>query len=117
MTIRLPAAGVTIRFSGGDGRDLLTGGGGNDFIIGGAGDDVIRFSRGDGQDTIKGFVEGGTQDEIFLTNFGLPFDTFAEVIAAGQQQGADVLFDFGNGDELLFLNSSLADFTAADFGF
>ena len=37
---------------GGDGNDVLSGGIGNDTLDGGAGADTIRYSRGDGSDTV-----------------------------------------------------------------
>ena|GEM_PF-1733830 len=37
---------------GEDGADVLSGGRGNDLIVGGAGTDTIKYSRGDGHDTV-----------------------------------------------------------------
>ena len=43
--------------SGGAGNDTLEGGAGNDVLAGGSGNNTYIFGRGDGQDTISGFID------------------------------------------------------------
>ena len=59
--------GSTETLSGGAGNDVIDGRGGNDLLIGGAGNDVLygsggddtyRFSRGDGDDIIREYING-----------------------------------------------------------
>ena len=63
---------------GDEGNDLLAGGRGNDMLSGGAGNDTIKFSRGDGRDTILVDVaapgaSGGYWEEVW-TNTGGEID-------------------------------------------
>jgi Ca2+-binding RTX toxin-like protein len=45
---------------GRQGDDILTGGTGNDLLSGSGGDDTYVFARGDGADTIREYVTGGS---------------------------------------------------------
>ncbi len=49
---------------GENGNDTLDGGAGNDEIVGGLGSDVVRFGRGDGQDTVRGGMDEVTQGKL-----------------------------------------------------
>ena len=124
---RLWASGGNDTLDGGTGNDLLKGQAGNDIMNGGrgndtldgaAGDDKFQFDFGDDADRFLNFTAGAsTDDKIELTGFGAAFDTFAEVIAAATQSGADTVIDFGGGDVITLENVSLASLHADDFLF
>jgi Ca2+-binding RTX toxin-like protein len=125
--------------SGGHGVNALIGGGGNDTIFGNNGDDYIRgglgadtiylgvgndtldFRNGDGIDTVKDFVAGGSEDRIGLGNYsGLGFSDFAGLQASGRLSTvngqAELLLN--GGDKVIFENvASHTQLTAADFTF
>ena len=95
---------------GGVGFDRLEGAGGNDTVTGGSGNDTFVFASGDGEDVYTDFTAGaGSEDVIEISGFGTAFDEASEVIAAASQDGADVLIDFGTGDTIRLLNTTLAD--------
>jgi Ca2+-binding RTX toxin-like protein len=97
--------------------NVFDGGGGNDTITGGLGNDRFVFRMGDGSDTVTDFTAGGSADHVRLAGWGASFDTFAEVIAAADQVGADTVIDFGNGQTLTLQNVTLGNLTSADFLF
>jgi Ca2+-binding RTX toxin-like protein/methionine-rich copper-binding protein CopC len=100
------------------GDDTLDGGAGQDSLIGGAGNDVFRFNPDAAIDYVGGFTPGaGPSDQIELVGYGPSFDSFAEVMAAATQVGTRVIIDFGGGDTLHLLNTSLASLSADDFIF
>lgn len=103
--------------TGNTGDDTLEGGTGNDTLVGGNGDNLFVFGIGDSADRINDFFAGGVFDEIELSGFGAAFDTFAEVIAAASQAGADTVIDFGGGDILTLRDVNSGDLTAGDFIF
>ena len=70
---------------------------------------------GAGTDTISGFVAGAGSDDVINLSLGAAFDTFAEVIGAATQVGADVIISFGGGDSITLLNTTLASLHADDF--
>ncbi len=99
------------------GDDTIIGGAGDDSIEGGVGDDFIIFQRGHGNDTLTDFTVGGSEDVIQLDDFDSDFDEFSEVMAVASEVGANVVFDFGNGDTITVQNTTIAEFTADDFIF
>jgi Ca2+-binding RTX toxin-like protein len=104
--------------NGGTGADNLQGSTGNDTVTGGGGDDVFLFALGDDNDVYTDFIAGaGTDDVIELSGFGAAFDEFSEVFAAASQQGANVVIDFGGGDTITLLNTTLGDLHEDDFIF
>ncbi|MDO5613422.1 MAG: calcium-binding protein [Paracoccus sp. (in: a-proteobacteria)] len=82
----LRGEGGNDRLLGGAGHDTLNGGAGNDVLIGGAGND--RLIGGAGRDTMTG---------------GQGADSF--VFAKGY--GADIITDFGNGNDRLLIDDNL----------
>jgi len=94
--------------------DTLVGGMGDDVLFGGRGEDTFVFdTQFSGQDIFLDFTSG--TDTIDLgTNTA--FDSFAEILAVGSQQGLNAVFDFGNGNILTLENTVLTELTEADFG-
>ncbi len=114
----LTGGGGSDRLKGDDGNDTLNGRFGDDFVTGGAGDDLFEFRQSHGNDIYDDFTAGaGTDDVIALMEFGAAFDTFAEVIAAASDDGADTTIDFGGGDSITLLNVVVADLHEDDFIF
>ncbi len=93
---------------GGGGNDRLIGGAGNDTLAGGGGADVFVFGPNDGQDLIRGFVDG--TDLIEISGAG----GFGGLTI--EQDGADVTIAFGS-TLIRVENANEGDFTAADFLF
>ena len=103
---------------GGAGEDIISGGTGNDLLTGGAGSDTFVFKPGFGYDQIMDFGNGiaGNIDLIDFTGFG--FTSPTQVIIQSHGDGADSLFDFGNGDVLVVHNTAaggVTNLTANDF--
>ncbi|MEZ5895350.1 MAG: hypothetical protein R3C40_08325 [Parvularculaceae bacterium] len=114
----LTGGGGVDRLKGDAGDDTLNGRFGDDSVSGGAGDDLFEFRLGHDNDIIDDFVAGAATDDVIkLIGFGAAFDTFAEVLAASSQVGADVLIDFGGGDSITLKNVTLANLHADDFSF
>jgi len=100
------------------GNDILLGGRGADTLTGGSGNDQFWYFNGDGADTITDFTAGaGTDDLIRLFGLGSAFDTFAEVIAASSDNGADTTIDFGGGNTILLQGVTVGDLHQDDFVF
>jgi Ca2+-binding RTX toxin-like protein len=100
------------------GADTITGGDGNDTITGGAGNDRFFFSVGHDADRITDFSAGAAVgDVIKFFGFGTALDSFAEVIAASAQVGADVVITLGGGDQITLAGVTLANLSANDFEF
>ena len=106
------------RIAGGAGNDTLWGQAGNDTLTGGTNNDRFVFESGGGADVITDFTGGaGASDLINLIGFGAAFDTFAEVIGASTQQGANLVINFGGGNTLTLQNVTAASLVADDFVF
>lgn len=96
---------------GGQGDDSLSGGAGNDWISGDRGNDTM--SGGPGADTFHTFLGAGTD---VVTDFNASEGDRVQVDAGTNytlsQQGADVVIDMGNGDELILRNVQLSSLPA-----
>lgn len=118
---------VANELTGGDGNDVLFGDDGNDFLIGGIGDDLLSggsgndtfvFRTGHGADEINDFTAGaGTEDIIFFDNGSNGPNSFADVLSAASQVGADTVIDLGGGDSITLLGVNLGMLDADDFMF
>lgn len=97
------AGGDTL--SGGAGQDTLLGGAGDDRLTGGAGVDRFVFTGSPGADLVTDFEDDA--DRIVLRDIA-GIETLALALAAGSQQGADVVFDFGLSGSLRLRDMSLA---------
>ncbi|MEZ5895360.1 MAG: hypothetical protein R3C51_03080 [Parvularculaceae bacterium] len=114
----LTGGGGGDRLKGDAGDDTLNGRFGADTVSGGAGDDLFEFRQGHGNDVIDDFTAGAaSEDVVRLIGFGAAFDSFAEVLAASSQIGANVVIDFGGGDSITLENATLASLHADDFTF
>jgi beta-glucanase (GH16 family) len=96
--------------TGGSGAQTLDGGLGDDVLKGGAGADVFIFTRGNGSDLIRDF---GAEDSARLNGYG--FASFDEVKAGMVQSGADVRLDLGQGEILVFANTTVDQFAPSQF--
>jgi Ca2+-binding RTX toxin-like protein len=115
---RIAGGGGSDTLSGDLGNDTLDGGAGSDRLIGGGASDTFVFASGGGADAITDFLSGSSViDVIRLQGFGAAFYSFAEVIAAAAQAGADTVITFGVGATLTLQNLALADLDADDFAF
>lgn len=115
---RILGGGGADTLSGDLGNDTLDGGLGDDSLIGGGASDTFAYASGGGADVIADFLSGTSViDVVRLTSFGAAFDSFAEVIAAATQNGANVVIAFGAGQSLTLQNIALADLDADDFAF
>ncbi|MCB2113840.1 MAG: hypothetical protein KDD85_09885 [Parvularculaceae bacterium] len=104
--------------NGGNGDDLIIGGAGNDTLKGWFGNDTFKFAPGFGADRIEDFVAGAAGgDVIQLHQLGASFDTFAEVMAAASQVGADTVIDFGGGNSITLVGVNINNLNAGDFLF
>ncbi len=99
--------------------NVFDGRGGNDTYTGGLGNDVFVFRASSGADAVTDFspLALSNNDAVQLIGFGAGSDTFAEVIAAASQVGADTVIDFGAGQTLTLQNVTLASLTSDDFIF
>ncbi len=95
--------------SGFDGDDRLVGGRGNDLELGGRGRDVFVFAPGDGQDKIKGFVDG--QDRIDLSAYHFAHGWTA--LRHFSEVSSGVTFVDG-ADTILIAGLTMAELSAAD---
>jgi hypothetical protein len=91
------------RLYGGSGNDRFDGGDGTDRLWGGSGEDVFHLDFGEGHDIIEDFENN--VDEIQLDNW--MFASGTDAFDFADQVGTDVVFDFGNGDGLTVLNTTI----------
>lgn len=91
--------------------EFFAGLGGNDRFTAGKGADGFEFNVGDDKDTITDFGNG--DDTMTLYNMGV--SNFNQLKALMEQDGKDVVIDFGAGDVLTFLNISKGEFAKGDF--
>lgn len=110
---------------GGAGNDYLVGGGGNDTLVGGAGNDLMEgnfnadlfaFGDGHGQDTIRDFDANWNPEKLVFSDHST-MNSYADVMGASVQQGADVFIDTGGGNSILLENVQLSDLHVQDFIF
>ncbi|MEW2914111.1 DUF4214 domain-containing protein [Leisingera sp. JC11] len=89
---------------GGNGNDVLQGETGADLLEGGSGTDTFIYKTGYDQDLITDFQLG--TDVLDLSEMG--FGSQSELLSFATESGADVVFDFGNGDTLTVQNTTIA---------
>jgi GH24 family phage-related lysozyme (muramidase) len=96
------------------GNDYLVGGTGNDTLTGGAGNDRFEFAGAIGVDVITDF---GAGDVIRFVGYGPALDSFAEVLAATTQFGADAVVNLGGGASITLAGVQKSSLAADDFIF
>ena len=95
---------------GGNAADTIEGGRGDDFLTGNDGADVFIFrDNRTGDDIITDFDP--SEDVVQLVGFDTSFDPLAALSATAG--GAEL--DLGQGDSVLFLGRTVAEFSANDF--
>ena len=98
--------------TGGSGLDRLNGGAGADRLTGGSAADTFVFSAANGRDTVTDFA-GNDFIEISASMAA----NFTAVMSHAQQIGADIVFDFGGGDQLVLANRQMFILNSGDFLF
>ena len=98
---------------GGAGNDILRGGYGLDILTGGAGRDEFVLARPTDIDIITDF--NAAEDVIRLLRSG--YASKAEVLAALQQAGENVVLNLSGGHAAIFRDAQLSDFADATFLF
>jgi Ca2+-binding RTX toxin-like protein len=96
-------------FSGGAGDDILRGGGGNDWLVGGAGSDTFVYKNKYGLDTVADYQNG--VDQFDLTGVS-GLNSYGDVRNLMVQAGSSVVIDFGGGNKLKILNTTIATLDA-----
>jgi hypothetical protein len=92
-----------------EGNDTLTGNGGSDlftFDLHGLGALTTDFTQL-GNDIVDDFV--ASNDSLIFGLQSSDYDTYAEVLGAATQQGADTVFDFGSLGTVTLENVNVAD--------
>ncbi|WP_156944260.1 Ig-like domain-containing protein [Bradyrhizobium sp. Ec3.3] len=97
---------------GNAGNNMIDGGKGNDVLTGGGGSDTFVIRAGNGNDIITDFQTGAGGDVLQIN--GTSFKTIADVTAAMQQVGSDVVLSLGNGEKLTLENTAIQNFTSAN---
>ena len=88
-------------------NDLMSGLAGDDRLTGGLRNDIFVFAPGFDNDIITDFSRAeGNRDIIDLSAFN--FASFTEVLSRAIINGADTIFNFGNGDTLTVQNTAAA---------
>ena len=83
----------------------MDGGTGRDFLTGGAGVDQFLFAKTYGADRVLDFEDN--VDALELSGFA-GVSTAAQALSHALQLGANVVFNFGEGDVLTVLNTTKA---------
>lgn len=97
---------------GNAGDNMIDGGRGNDVLTGGAGRDTFVVTPGNGNDIVTDFQAGSGGDILQLNNTG--FKTFADVTAAMEQVGTDLVLKLASGETISLENTSFQNLTAAN---
>lgn len=113
----LTGSSGTNSLGGGDGAHTLIGGAGNDALTGGLGNNTFYFAAGFAQDTISDFTAGSGVTDIISFSLGTAFDSYAEVIAATSQVGADTLITIDGSNKLTLTGVLASALVADDFAF
>jgi beta-glucanase (GH16 family) len=99
---------------GGTGANTLDGGPGNDVLVGGAGENDFQFEvagNAPNHDVFYGFQPN--IDTVRIS--GASFTSFAQIQAAMQQVGPDVVLTIDASDSITFRNMTIATFQPRDF--
>src|SRR5690606_33782682 len=98
-------------------NDTLNGGAGNDTLTGGGHNDHFVFSGDFGHDVIQDMNAGALiRDVIEINGFGPAFDSFAEILGAATQVGADTVITI-NGNTITLIGVDKNNLDPNDFSF
>ena len=121
---RIFGTGQDDSITGSNGNDTLLGNGGADYLAGGLGNDSLNGGAGadsfgynttsDDGDVINGFT---TNETIYILGGDTNFDTFAELMAAASNAGANTVINFGSGNTLTIVGHNMAALSASNFDF
>ena len=121
---RIFGTGQDDSITGSNGNDTLLGNGGADYLAGGLGNDSLNGGAGvdsfgydtasDDGDVINGFT---TNETIYILGGDTNFDTFAELMAAASNAGANTVINFGGGNTLTIVGHNMAALSASNFDF
>jgi hypothetical protein len=100
---------------GSSGSSTLTSTSGNDILVGQGHSDTFVFAPNFGNDTVKGFIAGGSGHDTIQFSQSV-FDSFASVLSHASQVGQDVVISSGN-ETLKLLNTKLSALNSHDFHF
>ena len=95
---------------GGRGSDTITGGAGNDILTGGPGHETFVFAPGSGADTITDFQPLNDHHTAAYDTMDFTAYTDAGRTVNIYQDGANLIYDWGDGDVVTLLNTTQADF-------
>ncbi len=101
---------------GEDGDDVLMGSSGDDWLSGGRGRDIFGFGAGDGYDTIRDFITGGSEADVIAFNSGV-MTSFAAVQAASRQEGGDVVIAVTQDSSIRLQDVALNSLSESNFTF
>ncbi|MEM9146831.1 MAG: CARDB domain-containing protein [Pseudomonadota bacterium] len=107
---------------GGSGSDIVDGEAGDDRLFGGSGDDAV-YGRA-GADWLAGdagadFLSGGSEADTLTGGPGddrLGGDGGTDLFVFAAGDGADLIFDFANGVEQIWIEGGVGSFAALVFG-
>jgi Ca2+-binding RTX toxin-like protein len=100
-----------------DGNDIINGGSGNDTITGGSGNDTFVFAANlAGNSMIEDF-EGGPDVGDVISIANSVFESFADILAAGEDTGTDWLLTIDSDTTLLLAGVNEYNLAANDFFF
>lgn len=114
---RLEGNGGDDVLAGNAGNDTLNGGEGDDWLQGGGGSDIFEFSGAFGNDTIRDFNVGDTNEIIDLTQVAA-IDSFADLQAnhLTSNQAGFATITAGN-NSITLLGVTTGDLTSNEFDF
>lgn len=100
--------------NGASGHDRLIGGSGVDNLTGGAGNDTFVFRAGFGADVVADFKDTTFENDVIEFSTA-EFATYANIVAASTQVGADVVITVSPSDTITIKNWTLSKMGADDF--
>lgn len=101
---------------GGEGADTLVGGTGNDTLRGDENGDRFVFQNGHGRDVVVDFDAQSAVETLIFRGLS-SLNSYGDVMAAADQQGADVLITTGANSSILLRDVALSDLDVTDFIF
>ncbi|ANL30134.1 serralysin-like metalloprotease domain-containing protein (plasmid) [Rhizobium phaseoli] len=101
--------------TGGAGNDTLDGGSGNDTISGGLGNDTFVFAANLSGNSVIGDFNGGPGVGDLISIANSAFESFADILAAGEDTGTDWLLTIDDDTTLRLAGVNESSLAANDF--